>query len=77
MSSLLPPDPRRCQGSRGMRRAGVTLDENRVTRAAACRETLLAISFLMPWNVKALAGITPITKKAVEGADDAGTRLFH
>ncbi len=59
-----------------MRRAGVTLDEDRVTRAAVCREAFLAISFRMPWNVKALAGITPSTKKAVEGADDAGTRLF-
>jgi hypothetical protein len=59
-----------------MKRAKVTLDENRVTRAAVCREPFLAISFRMPWNVKALAGITPSTKRAVESADDAGTRLF-
>lgn len=59
-----------------MRMAGVTLDEDRVTRAAVCREAFLAISFRMPWNVKALTGIKPSTKRAVEGADDAATRLF-
>ena len=55
-----------------MRRAGVTLDENRVTRAAVCREPFLAISFRMPWNVKALAGITASMKRAGEGRADAG-----
>jgi hypothetical protein len=59
-----------------MRRAEVTLDESRVTRAAVRREAFLAISFRIPWNAKALAGITPSTKRAVESADDAGTRLF-
>ncbi len=72
MSSLLPPDPRRGQGSRGMRRAGVTLDANRATRAPVCREAFLAISFRIPWNVKALVGITANLKRAVEGGADAG-----
>jgi hypothetical protein len=72
MSSLLPPDPRRGQGSRGMRSAGVILDENRVRRVAVCREAFLAISFRMPSNVKALAGLTASTKRAGEGRVAAG-----
>jgi hypothetical protein len=72
MPSLLPSDPCRGQGSRGMRIAGVTLDEDRVTRAAVCRQAYLAISFQMPWNVEALTGITAGTKSTGEGAGDAG-----
>jgi len=55
-----------------MRRAGVTLDANRATRAPVCREAFLAISFRIPWNVKALVGITANLKRAVEGGADAG-----
>ncbi len=72
MSSLLPPDPRRGQGSRGMRMAGVFLDEDRVTGAAVCTKAFLAIFFRMPWNVKALAGLTASAKRADEGGADAG-----
>jgi hypothetical protein len=55
-----------------MRSAEVILDENRVTRVAVCREAFLDISFRMPWNVKALAGITASTKRAGEGRVAAG-----